>query len=405
MIKNLLLAFLLLSVAPGSAADYNIINYGAVSDTTQLSTVAIQRAIDDCSANQGGRVIIPAGNYKTGTIILRSNVHLFFETGAVLYGSTNLKDYKEMKSDYQSLRTQTTTIQLIYADKVKNVTIDGNGMIDGQGSVFKKLSWNDEGITRPHLLRFIRSQDIVIKGITLKNSGCWMQHYLACDRVQLSDIKVFNRNNYNNDAIDIDGCHDVIINNVMADSDDDGITLKSTSPRLCENVVIQNCHESKRGTSAISLEITDGGVMENIMVSDILVEGTESPIFVRLGNRARGYAEGIPVTDIGRIKGVYLNNIVVNNAGPTGSSITGLPGHPVEDVYLRNIRITQQGGCGKVAIPTDEKEKEYPEATMWGVLPAKGFFVNHARNVVFENVEVETIKQDERPVFIKLDAE
>lgn len=446
MIKNLLLAFLLLSVVPGSAADYNIINYGAVSDTTQLSTVAIQRAIDDCSANHGGRVIIPAGNYKTGTIILRSDVHLYFETGAVLYGSTNLKDYKEMKSDYQSLRTQTTTIQLIYADNVKNVTIDGNGMIDGQGSVFKKLSWNDEGITRPHLLRFIRSQDIVIKGITLKNSGCWMQHYLACDRVQLSDIKVFNRNNYNNDAIDIDGCHDVIINNVMADSDDDGITLKSTSPRLCENVVIQNCivsshcngiklgtetnggfrnisikgcivkpsdnqetqffgHESKCGTSAISLEITDGGVMENIMVSDILVEGTESPIFIRLGNRARGYAEGIPVTGIGRIKGVYLNNIVVNNAGPTGSSITGLPGHPVEDVYLRNIRITQQGGCGKVAIPTDEKEKEYPEATMWGVLPAKGFFVNHARNVVFENVEVETIKQDERPVFIKLDAE
>ena len=120
MIKNLLLAFLLLSVVPGSAADYNIINYGAVSDTTQLSTVAIQRAIDDCSANQGGRVIIPAGNYKTGTIILRSNVHLFFETGAVLYGSTNLKDYKEMKSDYQSLRTQTTTIQLIYADNVKH---------------------------------------------------------------------------------------------------------------------------------------------------------------------------------------------------------------------------------------------------------------------------------------------
>ena len=72
---------------------------------------------------------------------------------------------------------------------------------------------------------------------------------------------------------------------------------------------------------------------------------------------------------------------------------------------LRNIRITQQGGCGKVDIPTDEKEKEYPEATMWGILPAKGVFVNHARNVVFDNVEVETIKQDERPVFIKLDAE
>ena len=171
------------------AADYNIVKYGALNDTTQLSTSAIQQAIDDCNRRDGGgRVVIPTGSYKIGTIIIKSNVHLHFEHGATLYGSTRLEDYLPMKSDYVSLRTQTSTVQLIYADKVSNVTIDGYGVIDGRGRSFKKLSWNDEGITRPHLLRFIQSQDITVKDITLKNSGCWMQHYLACDRLVIEVV-------------------------------------------------------------------------------------------------------------------------------------------------------------------------------------------------------------------------
>jgi polygalacturonase len=92
--------------------------------------MAIQQAIDDCSKAGGGRVVVPAGNYKTGTIVLKSDVHLFLEQGATLFGSTDLKDYKPMKSDFVSLRTQTPTIQLIYADKVANVQIDGEGTID-----------------------------------------------------------------------------------------------------------------------------------------------------------------------------------------------------------------------------------------------------------------------------------
>ena len=123
-----------------SAKDYNIVAYGAKSDTTVLSTGAIQQAIDACSAANGGRVIVPAGNYKTGSIVLKSDVHLYLEKGATLYGSTNLKDYLPMKTDYVSLRTQTPTIQLIYADKVQNVLIDGEGTIDGQGRVFKRIS-------------------------------------------------------------------------------------------------------------------------------------------------------------------------------------------------------------------------------------------------------------------------
>jgi len=187
------------------AKDYNILDFGAKSDTTVLSTEALQQAIDACSRDGGGRVLVPSGNYKIGSIELRSDVHLYLEHGATLYGSTRLEDYKPMKTDYVSLRTQTMTIQLIYADKVSHVVIDGQGTIDGQGRGFKKLSWNDEGITRPHLIRFIQSTDVTVRGITLQNSGCWMQHYLACDRLRIEDLKVINRNNYNNDALDLDG--------------------------------------------------------------------------------------------------------------------------------------------------------------------------------------------------------
>ena len=453
----LLSTFLTFMVVPSEAADYNILNYGAQSDTTKLSTAAIQQAIDDCSKAGGGRVVVPAGIYKIGTIILKSDVHLYLEQGATLYGSTDLKDYLPMKSDYVSLRTHTTTIQLIYADKVKNVVISGFGTIDGRGRAFKKLSWNDEGITRPHLLRFIQSEDIIVKDITLKNSGCWMQHYLACNRLRIDGIKVFNRNNYNNDALDIDGCHDVIVKGMMADSDDDGITLKSTSPRLCENVRISDCVVSSHcnavklgtetnggfrninisgivvkpsedqkekffgqwiGSSAISLEIVDGGVLENVNVTDFTVEGTESPIFIRLGNRGRGYLSGganmetiVPIDHVGRIDGVHLDNIQIRNAGSMGCSITGLPDYPVRHVSLSNISLHHKGGVKTEQLTeiydsiANEKEKAYPEATMWGNLPAKGFFVRHARNVQFSNIKVETEQPDARPDFVEIDTE
>ena len=452
------------------ARDYDITAYGAKSDTTVLSTQALQQAIDDCSKAGGGRVVVPAGNYKTGTIVLKSDVHLYLEHGATLYGSTDLKDYRPVKSDYVSLRTQTSTIQLIYADKVSHVTIDGYGTIDGRGRAFQKLSWNDEGITRPHLIRFIQSQDITVRGITLRNSGCWMQHYLACDRVRIEDIQVYNRNNYNNDALDIDGCHDVVVRGLLSDSDDDGITLKSTSPRLCENVRISDCvlsshcnavklgtetnggfrninisgivvkpsadqssqffgAPSKMGTSALSLEIVDGGVMENVSVSNFTVEGTESPIFIRLGNRGRGYqlrepakglsgtgnddtiTELIPIDHVGRIDGVRIHHFQVRNAGSVGCSITGLPGHPVRHVWLSDISIHQQGGVKASDLPAirdsvvNEKAKAYPEATMWGNLPAKGFYLRHTRDVHFDGVEVKTEAPDARPDFVEEDTE
>lgn len=253
-----------------TARDFDICDYGAVSDTTKSSTSAIQKAIDSCHLSGGGRVVVPAGEYKTGSLFLKSNVNLYLEEGATLYGSTEIKDYMTATSSYVSLRTGIPTIQLIYADSVENVSISGRGTIDGRGKAFPKLSWNDEGITRPHLLRIIRGKDISISGVTLRNSGCWMQHYLACDRLRIDGITVFNRNNYNNDALDIDGCHDVVVSNMIADSDDDAITLKSTSPRLCEDVVISNCVVSSH-CNAIKLGTETNGGFRNIIIRGIAV--------------------------------------------------------------------------------------------------------------------------------------
>lgn len=442
--KNIIIAMTLAAAAlTAEARVYDITDYGAVSDTTRLSTAAVQKAIDSCNAAGGGTVSVPAGNYKIGSIVLRSNVTLNLENGATLYGSTDIADYQPMTTDYVSLRTNVPTIQLIYADNASNVAITGLGTIDGRGKAFPKLTWNDEGITRPHLLRLIRCSDVTVSGVTLKNSGCWMQHYLACDRVKIHGITVINRNNYNNDALDLDGCHNVTVSDMIADSDDDGITLKSTSPRLCEDITISNCvvsshcnaiklgtetnggfrniivrgvvvkpsaDQSSRyfglptGHSAISLEIVDGGSMSNIDIADITITGTESPIFIRLADRRRPYAENAPIDKVGSISGIRLHDILIDGAGPTGCSITGIEGHPVTDVQISDVTMRHAGGQPVTAAPADEKIAEYPEATMWGILPAKGFWLNHTRNVTFRNVNVITDAPDERPLFVATDS-
>lgn len=442
--KNIIIAMTLAAAAlTAEARVYDITDYGAVSDTTRLSTAAVQKAIDSCNAAGGGTVSVPAGNYKIGSIVLRSNVTLNLENGATLYGSTDIADYRPMTTDYVSLRTNVPTIQLIYADNASNVAITGLGTIDGRGKAFPKLTWNDEGITRPHLLRLIRCSDVTVSGVTLKNSGCWMQHYLACDRVKIHGITVINRNNYNNDALDLDGCHNVTVSDMIADSDDDGITLKSTSPRLCEDITISNCvvsshcnaiklgtetnggfrniivrgvvvkpsaDQSSRyfglptGHSAISLEIVDGGTMSNVDIADITITGTESPIFIRLADRRRPYAENAPIDKVGSISGIRLHDILIDGAGPTGCSITGIEGHPVTDVQISDVTMRHAGGQPVTAAPADEKIAEYPEATMWGILPAKGFWLNHTRNVTFRNVNVITDAPDARPLFVATDS-
>jgi hypothetical protein len=163
--------------------------------------------------------------------------------------------------------------------------------------------------------------------------------------------------------------------------------------------------------SAIALEIVVAGVLENVNVSNSTVARTESPILVRLANRGRRCFAGVEKPAVGRINDVRISNITVYNAGKFGSSVTGIPGHCVKNIELSNITIHQKGGVTAEMMPeiykksADERENKYPEGTGWGFLPAKGFFVRHARNVKFSNIVIKTEQPDVRPDFLKFDVE
>jgi polygalacturonase len=264
----------------------------------------------------------------------------------------------------------------------------------------------------------------------------WMQHYLACDDVIITGIKVFNHCNKNNDMIDIDGCHRVVITGCIGDTDDDALTLKSTSPRACEDIRISDCVLSSHcnaikmgtestggfknisitdcvikpssvkeviyglpeGISGISLEVVDGGVMEDILISNVVMDGPEVPLFIRLGNRARPHMEGVDTPDVGRLQQVKISKVVARNAGSIGCSITGISSHPASDITLENFSLEFRGGVEASAAvsPVPEVEANYPEATMFGTLPASVFYLRHLEHIHISDVKATFKEADGR---------
>lgn len=419
--------------------EYNVLDYGAKGDGTTINTQAIQKAIDACSKT-GGIVIFPSGKYLTGTIYFKNDVTIYLHKGAVILGSTNLKDYPENLPVYQFYRKGKIKRSLFYAEKCENIAIKGEGTIDGQGAFIKKI--NGEAASsygeRPHVIWMIQSKKIKIEGIKLQNSALWMQHYIACENLYIHDIEVYNHANKNNDMMDINGCKDVIISDCQGDTDDDGITLKSTHAMPNENITIANCIISSHcnaikcgtesnagfkniiisnciirpskdkepiygkpaGISGLALEVVDGAEMNGVHISNIVIDGPQVPLFIRLGNRARGYDQNIPKPKVGSIENVTISNITAFNADATGSSITGIPGHSVKNITLDNIRIFYKGGGtlkdAQRIIP--ENETGYPDAIMFDRLSAYGMFIRHAENITLNNVEFYFKNTEKRPV-------
>ena len=413
------------------AKDVTITEYGAKKGTKKTCTKAIQQAIDDCHKSGGGRVIIPSGKFLTGALVLKSGVTLHLEEGATLLGSKKPADYVLSKARPDVYITS----QLIFAAQAKNIGISGSGTIDGQGKVFSDQACNALGITRPMLIRFDTCKGVRISGVKLRNSGVWMQLYHLCEDMVIENVNIYNHCNNCNDGMDINGCNNVTVKGVTVDSDDDGICLKNVTLSPSRNIRVTNCvisshcnamkigtetlgdisdvsfthctvKQSKQkkvingrrnGISAIAVESVDGAKLENVSFDDITVDGTEVPIFVRLGNCGNTFGQKLTKPKRSSINGVSISNVTVTNAGNTGCSITGVPGQIVENVKLRNISITHSGGMGQVKAPTDEKINAYPEGTMFGTLPSKGFFVKNAKNVTFDNVKIYSRKADDRP--------
>lgn len=415
---------------------------GVPAGSDRLCTPQLQQAIDLCHARGGGTVVIPAGVFTTGTIRLRGSVCLQLETGAVLRGSADLADYPAQPTPaYRSLKDSSPFRALIYAEGERDIAVVGRGTIDGQGAKFAYGRTDLDG--RPRLIQFVSCQDVRVEGLRLRNSALWMQHYLNCDRVRLHGLDVWNHSNHNNDMMDIDGCRQVTVSDCIGDTDDDGITLKSTGPAPCEHVVISNCVVSSRcnaikcgtestggfrniaiancvikpsavkegisgnpeGISGLSLEVVDGGSLDGVVISNVAIEGTLVPIFVRLGNRGRKHRPDAATPPVGELKNVRIANVVVRGAGAIGSSLTGLPGHPLENITLQGVRVelATPGQAADVQKAVPERADSYPEGKMWGHLPAYGFFIRHASRVRFIDVSVQPADTEPRPCFVTAD--
>lgn len=454
-IKQLVI-IILLSVSSSlsyAQVSYNILNYGAVkNDTGRLSTSAINKAIAVCNRNGGGRVLIPAGSYRSGTITMLNNVELYLDNGATLYASTNHKDFPKQKQPaYRSQKDAGGWYALIYAEGANHISITGKGTIDGQGTrqLPRPNPLNGDLDGRPRSILFISCNNVTVEGINMVSSGIWNQHYLNCEDVNVRGIHVFNHSTRNNDGIDIDDCRRFILSDSVIDSDDDGIVLKSTGAAGCEDITVTNCIVSSfcnaikcgtestggfknitvsncvikpsrnkemphygqaMGVSGISLIIVDGGAMNGVNINNIAIEGTQCPIYVRLGNRARKHMETAPLPGIGTMKNIQITNINAYHTGNYGSSITAVNGAVIENIVLSNIQLNNQGGL-KAGTFIDnaanviEAAAGYPQPTVWGNLPGYGLFIRNVKNINLSGISLTSIVPEIRTPVIAVNVD
>jgi hypothetical protein len=276
-------------------------------------------------------------------------------------------------------------------------------------------------------------------GITLKDAPSWMQNYLNCENLIFQGIRVSNLSHWNNDAFDIDGCRNVIIRDCTSISVDDGLCFKGAGLGVLENVLVENCefrtpcnpikfgtdsqgdfrnilirnvtiggsparalHGSRYSISGISLQSVDGGTLEDILITDVRMDGTHSPVCLRLGNRGRVKPD-MPKPRPGAIRRVILENIQGGDHQRRGSIISGIPGHVIQDVILRDIHLTTAGGGTEAdaARVVPELIDAYPDAFSFGkTVPAYGFWIRHAERISFERVSISPKTPDARPCFI-----
>lgn len=455
-----------------STRSYDVRSYGAVGDGKTIDSPAINRAIEAAAAAGGGTVYLPAGVYASYSIHLASHVGLYLDHGAtILAADGNGYDPAEPNpyDQFQDFGHSHWHDSLIWGDGIEQVSITGFGMIHGKG-LSRGLGRASTGEANK-AIALKNSRNITLRDFSILEGGHMSILATGVDNLTIDNLRI----DTNRDGIDVDGVSNLRISNTSVNSpNDDAIVLKSSFAlgelRATENVTITNCFVSgydvgslldgtfrrtvtrapdrdgptgriKLGTESngafrnitisnivfdrsrgLALETVDGAQIEDVTISNITMRDvSNAPIFLRLGARMRAPAG----MSVGTLKRVHISHLVISDADPRYASIiSGIPGHPVEDVTISDVSNLYRGGLTldqvakqpaelvntffnrdgsdrtRAPYETPEQEKGYPEPSMFGVLPAYGFFIRHASGIQLRDVAVAFMEEDRRPAFV-----
>lgn len=310
---------------------YNVKDFGAKGDGRTLDTTAIQSAVDACTKDGGGTVLVPAGSFLTGTIELKSNVTLHLATQGRLLGSPDKKDYTAGKG----VPPGNGNIVFLYAANADNISIKGRGTIDGNGVAFYTGQGDNTGpnspgggyFDRPHLVIFYKCNNLLLRDTFFTKSAYHCFRILHCEQVNIDGIRIYNRVNKNNDGFHFNSCKYVHITNCDVRCQDDACALFGSN----QFVTVTNCSFSTRW----SIFRFGGGEAQNIVVSNCLIyEAYGCPIKISSGRA--------------RLENLTFSNIVMRNVtGPIGIGFSGsasrstgaahTENQPVEESFVRNI--------------------------------------------------------------------
>jgi len=423
-------------------------------------TVAIQQAVDSCSANGGGKVILQAGRYHSGTIHLRSGVALHLEKDAVLLASPSIKDYWHKEG---------MPTALLFADGAEEIGLSGEGTVDGNARTNRKKSealpdWVKIKLEQPFhtwipafetvqgprplaLVHFADCRKVRLEGLRIEDSPRWTLHLAGCTDIILRHLTIRSPANASNgDGIDLDGCSDALVEDCDIETGDDAICLKSSRTwgleRPCRNITIRRCrafstthgfcighdtqddfenitvtdlqiggHGEHRNLTGIGIGTVDGAVIRNVKLSNIQMQDVVAPFQIRLSNEGKHFRGHTPATGYhqkkmghhppGKISDIVLENVTVRNA--IGNSfLSGLPGHALQQISFRNVEVqfTGQVDPARVLTTVPELVTEYPGNEMWCYLPAYGFFCRHVAGLELSNVTVKSNGTEKRPALL-----
>lgn len=414
---------------------FDVRDYGARGDGETDDTAAIQQAVD-AAGKRGGRVRVPKGAYRSGTVRLRSHVTVQLDPSATLLASPDdaafLPEEQLPYQTYSDAETSDFQHALLFGDRLTDVGIIGSGTIDG----------NRRERFGPKPIALRRCRRVTVRGVTIRNSPNYCVSLGGCDDVIVDRVTI--RDAFA-DGIDPDSCRRVRITDCDVEADDDAIVLKGSlvlgKPRRTAHVTVAGCRMQspsngfKIGTETsgdfrdiaiskctlsgrpragadaaalerayegggLSIESVDGAIVERVTISDVEMTDVRSPLFVRLGRRGRGQQSPTP----GQVRDVTFRNVRARGAGTLPSSIVGLEGHRVEKVTLDHVSVAAAGGGMSPPGPVPEAEGGYPQVTMFGELPASVLYVRHAQDVTLRGVKLATTAPDTRPVLVSADA-